>query len=285
MHALSANPTLLTASTLWSKAMEGDAEFVQAALPTFDTTKCSALAKLCQAPDSLGQMIMAPSDPVESGKIFSLLKQICKHVGQDFGPLQAQRGMFRMSSLPQLDFILSNVEGEERPKYHGLWKQRGSTAASFDYLHKYLGTQSMPSDHLSFIIQHSNYLALEHMIDSGKYFPHIFTFAQVKEASQVTNQPRILASIMYIASFYGASSCDVHVLKALYRAFSKQGCKCEFPTGFDIWNEEHVMAFAKGPFSQWLNSAYYRIIKEIMGEDEEMKETLVKLGILSIDNI
>ena len=39
------------------------------------------------------------------------------------------------------------------------------------------------------------------------------------------------------------------------------------------------MAFAKGPFSQWLNNAYYGMVKEIIGEDEGMKETLVELHI------
>ena len=156
VSALLVNSTPLTAEKLWVKAIEGKKEFVQAALSTLDSEKRSEISRLCQAPNSLGLMIQAPADPVESRKIFALLRQVCAHVGQDFGYSQAKNGMSRMSNLPQLEFILSNLKEEEKPSYHFLWKQRELTSAAFDYLHEYLGTPSMPDDHLSFIVSCGN---------------------------------------------------------------------------------------------------------------------------------
>ena len=231
--ALSASPASPTAEYLWERAIGGDVAFVQAALPTLDTEKRTAIAKLCQAPNSLGLMTVAPTDPTQSRKIFDLLSQVCAHVGQDFGHPQAKNGMSRMANLPQLQFILSNLRERERAKYHDLWKQRELTSASFDYLHKYLGTPSMPPDHLSFIATNSHVLVLEHMINSGEYFPHRFKIEQVREASRVTKDMRILASIAYIATFYGVSVCD--------RTCREGNVSCLFATRMQDVNSPRIL--------------------------------------------
>ena len=45
------------------------------------------------------------------------------------------------------------------------------------------------------------------------------------------------------------------------------------------------MAFARGPFSQWLNSAYHMTVKEIVQVETGTRDKLLELGILSKDKI